>query len=198
MKAIMPTILPDVAAWRKRIGADQWDEIWEEVLHMPPAPNREHQDLEGWMETYLRGRWVPRRRGRVYHQINLAPPGGWPDRNYRIPDLVLLLPDRFSIDKNEYFEGAPSVVVEIHSEGDEAYDKLPFYAELGVPEVWIIDRDTKEPEIRVLRAGRYVRKRAGRDGWLTSEATGVELRVREGILVMRVDGDEATEEELST
>ncbi|MGE3803812.1 MAG: hypothetical protein AB7K24_03950 [Gemmataceae bacterium] len=38
--------------------------------------------------------------------------------------------------------------------GDETYDKLPFHEELGVPEVWVIHRDTKLPEIHVLKRGK--------------------------------------------
>ncbi len=131
MKAVMPVALPDVMAWRKNVGADQWDEMWEGVLHMPPPPNVGHQDLEGALEAYLRRYWTPASGGKVYHQIALTPSAaGW-TKNYRVPDLVLLLPQRFAIDRNEYFEGAPDVAVEIHSPGDEAYEKLPFYAELG-------------------------------------------------------------------
>ena len=110
MRAVMFEVPPDILAWRKRTGADRWDEMWEGVLHMAPAPNREHQDLTGAMETYLRLRWARPRGNRVYHEINLAAPGGWTN-NYRIPDLVLLTPERFGIDRNEYFEGAPDVVV---------------------------------------------------------------------------------------
>ena len=51
MRAVMPEVPPDILAWRKRTGADMWDEMWEGVLHMAPMPNREHQDLEGAMET---------------------------------------------------------------------------------------------------------------------------------------------------
>src|SRR5579885_2888351 len=91
--------------------------------------------------------WARARKAKVYHGINLAPVGGWPDKNYRVPDLVLLTPERFSIDRNEYFEGPPDVVVEIHTPGDEAYEKLRFYTELGVPEVCIIHRENKEREI---------------------------------------------------
>lgn len=54
MRAVMPEVSPAILAWRKRTGADRWDEMWEGVLHMAPLPNREHQDLEGAMETYLR------------------------------------------------------------------------------------------------------------------------------------------------
>jgi Uma2 family endonuclease len=153
MKAVMPVALPDVLAWRKQTGSDQWDEMWDGVLHMPPIPNIEQQNLEAVLETYFRHRWARALGAKAYHQVALTPVGGWP-KNYRVPDLVLLLPQRFAIDRNEYFEGAPDVAVEIHSPGDESYEKLPFYAQLGVPEVWIIHRDTKEPEIHVLKRGR--------------------------------------------
>jgi len=68
------------------------------------------------------------------------------------------------------------VVVEIRSPGDETDEKMPFYAKLGVPEVWVIDRDSKAPELHVLDEGGYVLQQADEDGWLHSPATGVRLR----------------------
>jgi Uma2 family endonuclease len=196
MKAVMSRVPPEILAWRKETGADQWDEVWNGVLHMVPCPNREHQDLVGSMEALLRFRWARPRGAKVYHDINLAPRDGWPN-NYRIPDLVLLTPERFDIDRNEYFEGAPDVVVEIHSPGDEAYEKLEFYAGLGVPEVWIVDRDSKRPEIHKLTAEGYEEQKSEPDGWLKSRATGVELRQgRPGKLEMRVAGDDSVLEEM--
>jgi Uma2 family endonuclease len=192
----MPQVLPEIVEWRKRTGADRYDEMWEGELHMAAAPNRLHQGIEGALEAYLRVIWVPATGGQVYHQINLAPPGGWPS-NYRIPDLVLLLPDRFHIDQNEYFEGAPTAVVEIHSPGDETYDKLPFYAELGVPEVWVIHRDTKAPEVHVLRRRSYRLQRPTAAGWLRGTQTQVELmHVAPDRLAIRLAGAEATRREL--
>jgi Uma2 family endonuclease len=196
MKAVMSTIPPDIAAWRKKTGADQWDEMWQGVLHMAPAPNRTQQELEWALETYLRLHWAPTCQGKVYHQINVASLGGWPN-DYRIPDLVLLLPPRFAIDRNEYFEGAPDVVVEIHSPGDEAYEKLPFYRDLGVPEVWIIHRDTCEPEIHTLQKGRYRKQRPRAGGWLPSKTTGLELQhLSSNKLALRLAGDETTRREV--
>jgi Uma2 family endonuclease len=146
---------------------------------MPPLPNREQQDIEWELEAWLRAYWAEPSGNRVYHQINVASVGGWSD-DYRIPDLVLLTPDRFHIDNNEYFEGAPTVVVEVRSPGDEAYEKLDFYADLGVPEAWIIDRDAKTPVVYLLRDGRYAELAPAADGWLRSPATGVRLRVEAG------------------
>jgi Uma2 family endonuclease len=131
----------------------------------------------------------------VYHQINVASIGGWPN-DYRIPDLVLLLPERFAIDRNEYFEGAPSAVVEIHSPDDERYEKLPFYARLGVPEVWVIHRDSKEPEIHVLKRRKYRLVKAT-GGWLRGPETGVELaHSKGGKLAVRLAGDDQTRQDL--
>jgi len=175
----MPEVPQHILDWRKRTGADQWDEMWEGVLHMPPMPNRAHQDLEGALEAWLRVYWAQPRGGKVYHQINLASVGGWPD-DYRIPDLVLLTPDRFHVDQNEYFEGAPTVVVEIRSPGDETTEKVPFYAKLGVPEMWIIDRDAKVPEVYVLQGGQYQSQAADAQGWIRSVATPAQLRAEPG------------------
>ena len=196
MKAVMSEVPADLLAWRKRTGADRWDEMWQGVLHMPPMPNREHQELEWAMETYLRLHWARPRQAKVYHNINVASPAGWP-HDYRIPDLVLVGPERFGIDRNEYFEGAPDVVVEIRSPGDESYEKLGFYACLGVSEVWVIDRDSKAPEIYVLGTGAYEPRTVDADGWVRSPSTSIELCTdNPGKLTMRLAGEEASREDL--
>jgi Uma2 family endonuclease len=164
---------------------------------MPPMPNFDHQDFEGSLQTYVWLRWAQPRKAKVVHQMNLASVGGWP-KDYRIPDLLLVTRERFRIiNRGEYFEGAPNAVAEIHSSGDEAYEKLPFYAQLGVPEVWVIDRDSKEPEIYVLKRGRYKKQAAGAGGWVRSPATGLEMkRGQPGKLAIRVAGDDSTRAEL--
>lgn len=175
MRAVMPEVPQFVLDWRKKTGAEMWDEMWEGVLHMTPSPSRTHQDFKGELEHWMRNFWVRPFGNKVYHEINVASVGGWPN-NYRIPDLVLLKPDCFHIDRDEYFEGTPTVVVEIRSPGDETMEKLPFYAQLGVPEVWVIDRDTKQPILNCLCSGQYKEESAKQDGWLHSAATGVRFR----------------------
>jgi Uma2 family endonuclease len=188
-------VAPDIIELRKRTGADRRDEMWEGVLHVPPMPNRSHQDLEGGMEAFLR-RHLKRRKIKVYHQINLTSPRGWPN-NYRIPDLLLVGPARAAIDFDEYFEGAPDVVVEIQSPGDETEGKIPFYASLGVPEVWVIHRDTKEPRVLLLKGGLYEPQPPGAGGWVVSPFAGIEMRAAAtGKLALRVVGYETTVEEL--
>lgn len=185
---------------RKNSDAARWDEMWNGVLHMPPMPNRMHQDIGRDLLVYLHQRWARPNGCRVNQEVNLTTPEDedqW-TLNYRIPDMVLLTPDRFGIDRNTYMVGAPLVVVEICTPGDETYDKFPFYAGLGVPEVWVIHRDTKTPEVHLLTAAAtYAPQPPGPGGWVRSPASGVEFRqTRSGRVWVRVAGDDATAEEL--
>ena len=172
------------------------DEIWNGVRRMAAMANRWHQTLAHHLHRYLDDFWTG---GRVDHEVNLTTPedeDDWTD-NYRIPDLVLLDPARFAIDKNEYMVGAPLVVVEIRSPGDDSYAKLPFYAGLGVPEVWIIHRDTKVPEIRILNDdGEYDLLPPDAAGWHVSPHTGVQFQPVGGKLRARVGTDDATAADL--
>jgi Uma2 family endonuclease len=187
----MLDIEPGIIDLRRRTGADRWDEMWDGVLHMPPMPNRSHQDLElslgAWLKTY----WARPLGAKVYPPINLALPGRWP-KDYRIPDLVLVTPDRFHIDRNEYFDGGPTVVVEIRSPDDESYEKLPFYAQLQVPEVWVIDRDSRQPEVFRLDDVDYRLLPPEKDRWCVSPMTGIRLRAEQGKLAIVLIDDPAS------
>ena len=73
-------------------------------------------------------------------------------------------------------EVSPTVVVEIHGPSDEAFEKLSFYAKLGVAEAWIIDRDSKEPRVYVLEGSTYQPRSPDEKGWIVSAITGILLR----------------------
>ena len=149
---------------------------------------------------YLDRYWAQSKGGIVDQEVNLTTPedeDAW-TLNFRIPDLVLLDPPRFHIERIEFMAGAPLVVVEIASPGDETFDKFPFYAGLGVPEVWVIHRDTRTPEIHQLAEGSGYRPVSpDANGWLRSPATGVEFRQTQvGKVWARIAGDESTAQEL--
>jgi hypothetical protein len=74
MKAIMSVVPPDVISLRKRNGSDQWDEMWEGVLHVPTMPNYYHQRLEFKMQSYVDWYWAVPTGGEVLQQINLCSP----------------------------------------------------------------------------------------------------------------------------
>jgi len=80
------------------------------------------------------------------------------------------------IDRNEYYDGAPTVVVEIRSPGDETWDKLEFFARIGVPEVWVVNRDTRVPQVFRVATSGYEELQADSDRWLRSPITEVQLR----------------------
>jgi Uma2 family endonuclease len=196
MKAVMPNVPEHILEWRRRTGADRYDEMWEGVLHMAPVPNRDHQDLALALGAWLRLNWAKPSGCRVYPEINIAEPGTWPG-NYRVPDLVLLTPARFHIDCNEYFDGGPDGVIEIHSPDDEAYDKFEFYAKVRVREVWIIDRDTRRPQIYRLVGNEFETRAPDSAGWLQSDIVGAEMRATgDEKLEIRIIGRHDTIEKL--
>src|SRR5262249_37293053 len=103
------------------------------------------------------------------------------EEDYRIPDLTFVATGRESILRSDGIRGGgPDAVVEIRSPSDESYDKLPFFAALGVREVLIIDRDSKRPEVFRLAGSQYLAVAADREGWVPSECLGVRFRADEG------------------
>jgi Uma2 family endonuclease len=173
----------------------QWDEMWNGELHMAAMPNRFHQRLVRQLQNYLDEHWGKPTGCEIEQEVNLTTPEDedhWTN-NYRIPDLVILDPPRFPIDKIEYMAGAPLVVMEIRSPGDESYEKLPFYAGLGVPEVWIIHRDTKEPDIFVYEDGKYSLQPPDADGWMRSLFVPVAMQATDtGKLRLMIRNDPST------
>ena len=72
-------------------------------------------------------------------------------------------------------------------------EKMPFYAKLGVPERWIIDRDTRAPELYVLREAEDDRQSPGAADWSESPATGIRLRAEPGDkLAIQLGGEQPT------
>lgn len=165
MRAVATNLPPGIMEWRRRVGADRHDEVWEGVLHMNPVPNRDHHELAMDLLIWLRQFWARPGRNKVYPERNVSAPGGWPN-NYRVPDLVLLTTDRLERDRNEFIEGGPSVVIEIHSPDDEVY---------------------------ILEEGVYRKEPWAKGGWIASHATGIELRGTRGEkLEIRMADDRAT------
>lgn len=196
MKAVIPEVPEHILQERKRTGADRWDEMWKGVLHMAAAPNKRHTRLQVQLHNWLDKYWARPAGNQVDLLVNVASVDGWP-HDYRIPDIVLLTPERFAIDRDEYYNGAPTVAVEIRSPGDETWDKMEFYADIAVPEIWVIDRDTRVPQVFRLAGSVYEELDAEADRWLRSPMTGVWLRSGSaGTLEVQMDDDDATRRSL--
>ena len=199
MKAVILDMPAHWLAERKRSGAERFDEMWEGILHMSPSPNRIHQNLVGDLRDFLNRFWAKPNGGEVIHEINVVHPDDKADwiNNYRIPDIVLLSHDRLALENDAFILGAPLICIEVRSPKDESFEKLRFYAKLGVPEVWIIDRDTKKPEVFVLADGEYVLAEPNAGGWIESATIVAELKATPSKkLAIRLNRDDATRAEI--
>ena len=122
--------LAEMLERRRVTGLDRLDEVWDGVLHMVPAPSVAHADIAQQLAVILD---APARRAGLLptmHEFNL----GESERDFRVPDGGL-------------HRGRPggawvstaALVVEIVSQDDESWDKLPFYADHRVDELLIVD-----------------------------------------------------------
>ncbi len=133
----MPTLVLDPALppfqemleQRKRAGLDRFDEVWEGVLHLVPAPTHEHGRLE-WQLPRLLGPAADAAGLEMTGEVNIGESGN----DFRVPDGALHRPGAAGI-----WHATAALVIEIVSPGDESWQKLPFYAQHRVDEVLIVD-----------------------------------------------------------
>lgn len=141
MRAVVLEMPPHWLEERRRLGHDIRDEVWDGVLHMVPQPGTPHMRFSARLQELL----VPLARARGYEALyELALYGSADDKNYRVPDLVVVDPVHLS---QRGVEKRAEVAVEILSPNDESHEKLPFYAMCGVREVWLVDPRTRVFEI---------------------------------------------------
>jgi Uma2 family endonuclease len=127
---------------RRKLGLDRFDEVWEGQYRMSPQPNNKHYRLADALfrvisEVYEGTAAIVQTGGNVSDRRE-----GW-TKNFRGPDLLVVLPGSKAIDCGDYFFGGPDFVVEVISPGERPLDKLPFYAKVGTREVLHLDRETK-------------------------------------------------------
>ena len=139
-----PAELEAVLERRRKIGADTHDEIWDGVLHMAPAPQRRHAQIQ-WQLSRILGPLADTAGLCGLGEFNL----GQPD-DYRVPDAGLARPGTDAL----YLPTA-ALVVEVLSPDDKTWEKLPFYAEHGVDELLIVDPETRKVDWLGLAAGKY-------------------------------------------
>jgi Uma2 family endonuclease len=176
MRAVVVHVREEELADRRAKGLDRWDEVWEGVLHMTPAPSLEHQRILDAMIEFLRPRLRDTGRGMLVSGINVFREAG-PTPDYRIPDLTFVAAGREHILRHDGVHGeGPDAVIEIRSPEDETYEKLPFYAALRVREVVVCHRDSKEPELFRLAGAHFVAVQRDAGGWLGSGALHVRFR----------------------
>jgi Uma2 family endonuclease len=149
----MPTLVRDpqpaefeaLLERRRRLGQDLFDEVWEGVLHMNPAPSGMHARIEAQLLAILQG-LAGAAGPTVVGQFNL----GADEHDYRVPDGGL---HRDFTDR--VFYPTAALVIEIVSAGDETWEKLEFYARRGVDELLIVDPQDRTVSWLGLDAGEY-------------------------------------------
>jgi Uma2 family endonuclease len=152
---------------RRRLGLDVFDEVWEGVLHMVPPPSGEHQRLGSKLTAVLLA--AAERSGLIAsHETGLFAA----DDDYRVPDIIASLPSDCS---HRGVDETAELAVELRSPGDEAYEKLPWYAARGVAEMLIVDPMTRRFELYRNDGGTAVIVTPDADGSVTLHTLGIRL-----------------------
>jgi Uma2 family endonuclease len=113
--------------------------------------------------------------GHANHDVNVRRPGSGA-RNFRVPDVVFVSTERQSIIGGKWVEGGPDVVFELRSKGDETYEKLPFYAEVGVDVLVVLKGRTTWLEPYRLVNGAWQPMAPDADGRFLLDRAAVTLR----------------------
>jgi len=185
---------------RRLTGGDRYDEVWDGLYVANPLGSVEHQRMV--MELCLAfGRVVDDAGlGTVLPGANVASfEENWKN-DFRCPDVVVVLTGGRARDIGAAWIGGPDFLVEIRSPGEKATDKLPFYERVGVRELLVVDRDTKDAELFRLQDGKLISvgtsSNAGRAVLLSevlplSFARGSDAD-RPQLIVHRTDGRESS------
>jgi Uma2 family endonuclease len=125
---------------------DRLDEVWQGVHHMVPGPSIEHADISQQLAELL---GPPAREAGLrptISEFNL----GESEHDFRVPDGGLHRPGATGV-----WHATAALIVEILSESDETWQKLPFYAAHNVDEIVIVDPAERTITWLALRDGEY-------------------------------------------
>lgn len=145
VKDPVPAEFEELLKRRRRLGQDLFDEVWDGVLHVNPAPHSRHGKVDAQLAALL---YEPAREAGLVQSgpINLGERG-----DYRVPDRALLRPG-----PDDVYLPTAALVLEIVSPGDDTWQKLEFYAAHGVDELLIVDPEQRRVDWLVLRPdGQY-------------------------------------------
>ncbi|MGQ0464526.1 MAG: Uma2 family endonuclease [Sporichthyaceae bacterium] len=166
---------------RRRLGLDGADEMWNGVLHMVPPAGGPHQGLSG--DFFYVAVPLARARGlRPLMETGLFRSA----QDFRVPDQLYCRAEHFS---ERGAEGA-ELVVEVRSDDDDTYRKIPFYAALGVREMIVLYPRPRRVEFYRAREGELAEVSPAADGhWC--EVLGLRLQVVDEVLHLSWDGGSA-------
>ncbi len=147
--------------WRYQSYAELPDdgnryEVLRGVLFMAPAPNTFHESISALIVGRLVMAISDKNVGRVLISPDIDAIG-----SVVRPDAVVVLNANLGVIARSSLVGPPDLVVEVASPATAAYDrdavsgKRAIYAEIGVPEYWVVDPGTRTIEVLTLAGGAY-------------------------------------------
>jgi Uma2 family endonuclease len=138
-------VMRDWIRARQQTDADGHDEVWEGVYVVPPLATNSHQSLVAWLLGILFNVVTLENRGTVYPGANVSDrEDGW-SHSFRAPDIVVVLQGGRAVDCGTHWWGGPDFLTEVRSSpGDVVNEKLPFYGKIGVGELLVVDRDSRD------------------------------------------------------
>ncbi len=131
-------------------------ELIDGRLDVLPMPTFLHQDIVLHLADVLRA-FV---RGRRLGKVTIAPmPVHIRHKTFREPD-VLFVPIEQQVKATDNFVQSAGIVIEIVSPGPESHkrdyqDKRADYAQLKIPEYWIVDPQTERITVLILKGKQY-------------------------------------------
>jgi len=136
---------------------DDLRELIDGELVEVEVPTADHEEIVGWLCFYLRSWTEAGHGGRVRasgYKVRIS------ERRGVMPDVQFyrLGNDAGAGQPQGLVQGHPDLVIEIVSPSSERYDrvtKLRWYAQLGVPEYWLVNPQARTFERLVLRDGVY-------------------------------------------
>ena len=143
--------------WLEMPEDDRRLELWNGVLIVSPSPSDRHQHIQAQFGTEVVLAARQTRNARVYYDYDVR----ISDHTVLRPDVVVFTGAAGGMRTAQSIVGPPDLVVEIvspSSRGRDFIQKSAFYAEVGVPEYWLIDPDAQQLIIGRLHDGQYERE----------------------------------------
>ena len=182
---------------RRALGQDRHDEVWDGIYIMPPLPTNLHQSLVQRNAVIVQS---------VVPEDAVVQPGAnvsdrrknW-KKNYRVPDVLVVLKHGRAVDCGTHWYGGPDLLIEITSPGEDIFEKLPFYAGIQVREVLILHQNSREVQLFRLHGDELLAVDPTtweKQEWLKSEVLPLAYRrmqVRGSgprVMVRRTDGED--------
>jgi Uma2 family endonuclease len=153
-------LYPDQGKWREfdylDLDTNQLVELVDGNLEVLPVPTYGHQQIVWYLAERLREFVSPRTLGGVV----FAPmPVRIRDRTFREPDVVFFPKEQGVRPEDNYLRGA-GLVIEVVSPDDKSHkrdyeEKRRDYAQLRIPEYWIVDPQTEQITVLSLKDKQY-------------------------------------------